>query len=211
VHNPSVNSTAGAGATATTNHVTDIPGLVNSDKALDLPRDLQGRESTKARVLVVEDNEFVREGIVKVVDGQTDLICCGQANSIASAPAAVAKCRPDLVLMDLRFKDGEAIGLMNTLSMGHSKPKILVLSQCDELLYAERALQAGARGYVMKVEAVDELLIAIRTVLRGRVYLSPAMSARLVKRVLKPGSKAGEEGSRSQNLVRTYESKVTDR
>jgi DNA-binding NarL/FixJ family response regulator len=63
----------------------------------------------------------------------------------------------------------------------------------------------------MKVEAVDELLIAIRTVLRGRVYLSPAMSARLVKRVLKPGSKAGEEGSRSQNLVRTYESKVTDR
>jgi DNA-binding NarL/FixJ family response regulator len=85
---------------------------------------------------------------------------------------------------------------MNLLSTGQSKPKILVLSQCDELLYAERALQAGARGYVMKVEAVDELLIAIRTVLRGRVYLSPAMSVRLVQRVLKPGSKAGHEGKK---------------
>jgi DNA-binding NarL/FixJ family response regulator len=196
VHNRSVNSIAGAGATATTNQVADVPGLANSEKELDLPGELQGRQSGKTRVLVVEDNEFVREGIVKVIDGQPDLTCCGQANSIASTPAAVATCKPDLVLMDLRFKDGEAIGLMNVLSMGQSKPKILVLSQCDELLYAERALQAGARGYVMKVEAVDELLIAIRTVLRGRVYLSPAMSARLVQRVLKPGSKAGNDDPR---------------
>jgi len=193
VQNRGVNSIAGAGATASTNQVADLPGLVNSAKELDLPGELQERKSTKARVLVVEDNEFVREGIVRVIDGQPDLTCCGQANSIASTPVAVAKCRPDLVLMDLRFKDGEAIGLMNKLAMGDSKPKILVLSQCDELLYAERALQAGARGYVMKVEAVDELLIAIRAVLRGRVYLSPAMSARLVQRVLKPGLKAGEE------------------
>jgi DNA-binding NarL/FixJ family response regulator len=190
VHNRRVNSIAGAGATASTNHVVSVPGLSNSDKVVDLTGNLQGRESTKARVLVAEDNEFVREGIVRVIDGQADLTCCGQANSIASTSAEVAKCKPDLLLMDLRFKDGEAIGLMNTLSIGQSKPKILVLSQCDELLYAERVLQAGARGYVMKVEAVDELLIAIRTVLRGRVYLSPAMSARLVQRVLKPGMKA---------------------
>jgi DNA-binding NarL/FixJ family response regulator len=197
VHNRSVNSIAGAGATAsTTVNQAEPPGLVNSEKELDLPAEVQVRESAKARVLVVEHNEFVREGIVRVIDGQPDLTCCGQANSIASTPAAVAKCKPDLVLMDLRFKDGEAIGLMNKLAMGEAKPKILVLSQCDELLYAERTLQAGARGYVMKVEAVDELLIAIRTVLRGRVYLSPAMSARLVQRVLKPGLKAGEEDTK---------------
>lgn len=193
MHNRRVNSIAGAGATASTNQVVAPPGLANSELDVDLTGKLQARESAKARVLVVEDNEFVREGIVRVIEGQPDLTCCGQANSIASTPAAVAKCKPDLVLMDLRFKDGEAIGLMNTLSIGQSKPKILVLSQCDELLYAERALQAGARGYVMKVEAVDELLIAIRTVLRGRVYLSPAMSARLVQRVLKPGMKAEEK------------------
>lgn len=195
MHNRGVNSIAGAGATASTtvNQASGPPGLVNSDNELDLPGKVQARESTKARVLVVEHNEFVREGIVRVIDGQPDLACCGEADSIASTPAAVSRCKPDLVLMDLRFKDGEAIGLMNKLAMGEAKPKILVLSQCDELLYAERTLQAGARGYVMKVEAVDELLIAIRTVLRGRVYLSPAMSARLVQRVLKPGLKAGEE------------------
>jgi DNA-binding NarL/FixJ family response regulator len=189
---------------ASTKQAVDAVGLANSERGLDLPRELEVREMPKARVLVVEDNQFVREGIVRMIDGQADLTCCGEADSIASIPAAVATCQPDLVLMDLRFKDGEAIGMMNTLAMGQAKPKILVLSQCDELLYAERALQAGARGYVMKVEAVDELLIAIRTVLRGRVYLSPAMSARLVQRVLKPGLRAKEEGARNGSQTETF-------
>lgn len=140
----------------------------------------------KARILIIEDNSFVRESLADLIDGQPDLSCCGEADSIASAPAAVKKCKPDLVLTDLRFKDGEAFELINALTLGEFKPAILVLSQCDEVLYAERALQAGARGYVMKLEAAEELLNAIRTVLRGRVYLSPAMSARLVQRVLKP-------------------------
>jgi DNA-binding NarL/FixJ family response regulator len=192
-----VNSIAGVGATATTHQFGDASGLANSGKKLDLPRELELHEMPKARVLVVEDNQFVREEIVRMIDSQADLACCGQADSMASIPAAVASCHPDLVLMDLRFRDGEAIGLMNTLAMGQAKPKILVLSQCDELLYAERVLQAGAKGYVMKVEAVDELLVAIRTVLRGKVYLSSAMSARLVQRVLKPGLRAKEQGIRN--------------
>jgi DNA-binding NarL/FixJ family response regulator len=146
---------------------------------------------------VVEDNSFVREGIVGLIDGQPDLWCCGEADSIASAPDAVTKCKPDLVLTDLRFKDGEAFELMNSLALGNSRPAILVLSQCDEIIYAERALQAGAKGYVMKVEAANELLNAIRMVLRGKVYLSPAMSARLVQRVLKPGLKAEEQDIRN--------------
>jgi len=139
----------------------------------------------------------VREGIVSLIDGQPDLWCCGEADSIASAPDAVTKCKPDLVLTDLRFRDGEAFELMNSLALGHSRPAILVLSQCDEVIYAERALQAGAKGYVMKVEAAEELLNAIRMVLRGKVYLSPAMSARLVQRVLKPGLK-GEQDKQSR-------------
>jgi len=187
-----VNSIAGAGATVSTNQVADA---VISQKEMDLQGELQVQGAGKARILVVEDNEFVREGIVRLIDGAPDLVCCGEADRVASIPGAMAKCSPDLVLMDLRFRDGEAIGLMNSLALGQSKPKILVLSQCDEILYAERALQAGARGYIMKAEAVDELLSAIRTVLRGRVYLSPAMSARLVQRVLKPGLNAAENRS----------------
>jgi DNA-binding NarL/FixJ family response regulator len=177
------------------NEVVDPGRLRLSEKDSDLPKELPIHEAPKARILVVEDNAFVREGIVSVIDGQRDLMCCGEADSMASTPAAIAKSKPDLVLMDLRFKDGDAFGMINMLALGQTKPAILVLSQCDEVLYAERALQAGARGYVMKVEAVEELLSAIRTVLRGRVYLSPAMSARLVQRVLKPGLRSTEKWS----------------
>jgi DNA-binding NarL/FixJ family response regulator len=169
------------------------------EQPIDLPAKLQISDPPKARILVVDNNAFVREGLICLLDGQPDLFCCGEADSIASASAIVTKCKPDLVLTDLRFKDGEAFELINSLALGPSKPAILVLSQCDETLFAERALQAGARGYVMKGEAVNELLGAIRTVLRGRVYLSPNMSARLVQRVLKPGLRSAdtEKWSRS--------------
>ena len=161
---------------------------------------LQKKPSSRARILIVEDNSFVRESLVGLIDGQPDLICCGEADSIASTPVAVEKCKPDVVLTDLRFKDGEAFELINFLALGVSRPAILVLSQLDEVLYAERALQVGARGYLMKAEAANELLIALRTVLRGRVYLSPAMSVRLVQRVLKPGLKTEEAGNWSRTL-----------
>lgn len=160
---------------------------------------VDAKVSPKARIFVAEDNAFVREGIVSLIDGQPDLWCCGESDSIASTPAAVTKCKPDLLLTGLRFKDGEAFELINALTLGRSRPAILVLSQCDELLYAERALQAGAKGYVMKVEAADELLNAIRAVLCGKVYLSPAMSARLVQRVLKPGLKTTDHDGRKRS------------
>jgi DNA-binding NarL/FixJ family response regulator len=174
------------------NPLSVSPGLANSEKNGDVAGKLQNDVAAKARVLVVEDNAFVREGVMRMIDGQPDLICCAQADSVASTPGVMTKCKPDLVLMDLRFKDGEAFGLISTLALGPSKPAIIVLTQYDEVLFAERALQAGARGYVMKADAAEELLVAIRTVLRGRVYLSPAMSARLVQRVLKPGLKETE-------------------
>ena len=95
-------------------------------------------------------------------------------------PPAVAEQKPHLVLLDLRLRDGEAFDLMNALRLQFPKVAILVLSQCDEALYAERSLQAGARGYLMKQEATEELLGAIRTVVDGGVYLSRAMAARLL-------------------------------
>jgi DNA-binding NarL/FixJ family response regulator len=174
------------------NPVAVSSGLANSEINREAAEKLQNQEVSKARVLVVEHNAFVREEVMRMIDGQPDLRCCGEADSIASTPAVLANCKPDVVLMDLRFKDGEAFGLISTLALGPSKPAIIVLTQYDEVLFAERALQVGARGYVMKADAAEELLVAIRTVLRGRVYLSPAMSARLVQRVLKPGLRETE-------------------
>jgi DNA-binding NarL/FixJ family response regulator len=198
-----VNPIAGAGATASNcvNPVAVPLGLARSEKKREAAGEAQNQEAAKARVLVVEDNAFVREEVMRMIDGQRDLRCCGQAESIASTPAVVAQCKPDLVLMDLRFKDGEAFGLISALALGQSKPAIIVLTQYDEVLYAERALQAGAKGYLMKAEAAEELLVAIRTVLRGRVYLSPAMSARLVQRVLKPGLRETEHEKRNNKIL----------
>ena len=104
----------------------------------------------KARILVVDDDHFMREGLVRLINRQPDLFCCGQADSIAATPLATASQRPDLVLLDLQLKDGESLELINSLKAQFSKTSVLVLSQGDELLFAEKALRAGARGYVMK-------------------------------------------------------------
>ncbi len=138
--------------------------------------------SHKARILVVEDNPFVSEGLIRLINRQPDLLCCGRTSSIAATEVAVAIQRPDLTLLDLKLTDGEAWGLIGSLSAQFPEMLILVLSQSDERLFAEKALHAGARGYVMKQEA-GEILAAIRAVLLGRVYVSRDMAGRLPQKL----------------------------
>ena len=107
---------------------------------------------------------------------------CGEAGSIAETPSAVAAQRPDVVLLDLKLEDGEAFGLIDSLRRQFPKLPVLVLSHHDEKVYAERVLQAGARGYVMKEAATEHLLSALGTVLDGKIYLSPAMATRLLQK-----------------------------
>jgi DNA-binding NarL/FixJ family response regulator len=139
------------------------------------------------RVLVVEDDPFVRGGIVSLINGQADLTCCGETGSIAATPLAVATQKPNLVLLDLKLEDGLAFDLINSLRRQFPKLPILVLSQYDEQFFAEGVLQAGARGYVMKEAATEHLLSALRMVLDGKIYLSPAMTARLIQTASPPG------------------------
>ncbi len=137
----------------------------------------------KSSILIVEDNQFVREGLVRLINRQPDLICCGETDTIAATSLAVATQRPDLVLLDLRLKDGESLGMINSLKEQFPDTAVLVLSQGDELLFAEKALRAGARGYVMKQESVEEILVAIRAVLLGRIYASRNMAGRLLQKL----------------------------
>ena len=146
---------------------------------LDVHSALTVTPEQKARVLVVEDNLFVRAGVVKLLNRQSDLACCGEADSIASTPSAMVETKPNLLLLDLQLKDGEALGLIKMLKSQRPAVPILVLSQADEGLYAERALRAGADGFIMKQEAAGELLGAIRAVLLGKIYVSRAMAQRL--------------------------------
>jgi DNA-binding NarL/FixJ family response regulator len=140
------------------------------------------------RVLVVDDHPFLREGLRGWLNRQQDIACCGEADSALTARAAVKELQPDIVLLDLRLPDCDGLDLTRELCSFHPGLRILVVSQQDELTYAHRALKAGARGYVMKAEATDTVLTAIRTVMRGGVHISPSVSGALLRQLFPQSS-----------------------
>src|SRR6476660_3621459 len=135
---------------------------------------------TQARILVVDDHPMVRDGLVRLISQHGDLACCGEAGSVSEALTAVAAQKPDLVILDLRLKGGDGLDLIKTLLAQWPELRILILSQYEAPLYAERALRAGALGYVVKQQTSDEILAAIRTVLAGEVHLTRGMAALLL-------------------------------
>jgi len=143
------------------------------------------RKQPKSRVLIVEDHPVVCAGLMQLVNSQPDLACVGAADNIADARRLVEECEPHLTMLDLRLKGGDALDFIKTLRVEHPEVKVLVLSQYDELLFAERALRAGASGYIMKENATDELLRAIRKVLAGELYYSERVAAAVVQRTLR--------------------------
>lgn len=150
----------------------------------------------KSRVVVVEDHPVLRDGLKQLIDSQADLTCSGVADNTSDAKRLAEEGQADLMILDLRLKAGDALDFIKTLRTEYSKLKVLVLSQYDELLFAERALRAGASGYIMKENAADEILRAVRKVLAGDLYLSERVAAVIVQRSLreKPeGSRAGVE------------------
>lgn len=138
----------------------------------------------RKRVLVADDHPIVRDGLVQLINQQADLMCCGQAATQTEVFAAITSHRPELLVLDLRLKDGDGLELIKSLKSQHPDLPILVLSQFDEELYAERALRAGAFGYVMKEQASKEVVDAMRTVLAGRLYVTQAMTARLLQKAI---------------------------
>jgi DNA-binding NarL/FixJ family response regulator len=133
---------------------------------------------TKSRIFIVDDHPIVRKGIVNMLG--RDFVVCGEAESVEDALKLIAKLKPDLVIVDLSLKGAGGLELLKDLQIRHPNIPTLVMSMHDETLFAERVLRAGARGYVMKAEAVNELDRAVRRVLAGNVYLSPAMSDRVL-------------------------------
>jgi DNA-binding NarL/FixJ family response regulator len=148
----------------------------------------------RARVLVVDDHPLVREGLAELINRQEDLVCCGQAGSALEAQVAVAEQQPDLVLLDLRLGHADGLELIRLLRNQSAGLRILAVSQLDQAQYAERALRAGARGYVMKEQATGELLSAVRAVLAGEIYLTRGTAALLLHRLVGAPPKAGRAG-----------------
>lgn len=137
---------------------------------------------TRNRILVVEDHPLVREGVIRLLQQQPDLEPCGGIDAISKVQPAVKSTNPDLMLLDMRLIDGDVLPHIPAIRQAFATLRILVLSQFDETLYAERALQAGANGYIMKEQASQEVLHAIRAVLAGKTYVSRKLAVRLANR-----------------------------
>lgn len=150
--------------------------------------------ATPRRVFVVDDHPLIREGLAAQLANQPNMVLCGEAEDVAEAIARTAEAEPDLVIVDISLKNGNGIDLVKRLKAKDPSLVILVWSMHPENLYAERALRAGARGYVSKSKSANEIMEAVQTVLDGKTYLSPEMSEKLLGRVI-GGQKAIEASS----------------
>src|SRR5579885_3304216 len=155
----------------------------------------------RIRVLVVDDHPLVRHGISLLINRQSDLQCCDcEVSTAAGVIPAVEQHKPDLVLLDLNLKDGSALPVIRPLKVRFPAVIVLVLSQFDEMLCAEEALHAGAAGYVLKEEATQEILAAIRAVLHREIYLSHKMASAFLNQLV--GAKAPPLAAGAEHLSR---------
>ncbi len=134
------------------------------------------------RIYIVEDHPVMRRGYAALLEQEQDLYLCGETGSAEDARQQIPGVQPDLVVLDLSLKGGSGLDLIKHLHAEHTDLPVLVVSVHDEMLYAERVLQAGARGYLMKSEAHPEVIHAIRRILDGGIYLSQQLSTKLLLR-----------------------------
>jgi DNA-binding NarL/FixJ family response regulator len=153
------------------------------------------------RILLIDDHPIMRHGLAQLIQAESDLQVCGEAGNGAEGIRMIGAKKPDLVILDLTLPDKHGLELIKDIQALHPNTLILVLSMHDEALYAERALRAGARGYVMKETAAENLIKASRRVLGGSIYLSEQMAGVMLELVT---------GHRSKQTASPLE-RLTDR
>jgi DNA-binding NarL/FixJ family response regulator len=158
------------------------------------------KKKPKSRIMLVDDHPLLRHGIAELVNGEANLEVCGEAGNMQDAFTLAGKLEPDLVIIDVSLDGNNGIELMKNLSTRYSSMPLLAYSMHDESIYAERALRAGAKGYVMKQASADVLLGAIQQVLSGKMYLSKQMSEHLLGKLVGAGTSAAPVGSPIEKL-----------
>jgi DNA-binding NarL/FixJ family response regulator len=136
---------------------------------------------SKHTVFVIDDHPIVREGLTQLINREPDLTVCGTAEDIYEALKAMQTLKPDIALADISLKGADGIELIKNLKILMPALPVLVLSIHDESIYAPRALRAGARGFIMKQEATENVLLALRRVLSGEIYLSKRMANKMLQ------------------------------
>ncbi|MFP4500313.1 MAG: response regulator [Candidatus Hydrogenedentota bacterium] len=140
-------------------------------------------EGNQAQILIVDSHPLSQSGLRHIIAEAPGLHVCGATGAMEEAVALVAKCRPDLVLLELELRRGSGISFMKSLLVPSPGLKVLVTSRRDERLYAERSIRAGAMGYISKDAATEELVAAMRRVLAGKVYVSGRVADHLLQQV----------------------------
>ena len=150
----------------------------------------QKKQQDKTRILLVDDHPIVQQGLAKLINKESDLTVCGQAEDAPQALKAVKSFEPDMAIVDISLGDTSGLELIKDIRLQSPHLPILALSMHDETLYGERALRAGANGYIMKREAIKKIILAIHHVLDGQIYLSDKMSARMLRKLAGAKTKA---------------------
>jgi len=145
------------------------------------PKQQKPESKSKARILLVDDHAVVRFGIAQLINRQNDLQVCGEEEDASRALSAITNLKPDLVIADISLKDSSGLELMRNIKAQYPGLPVLVVSIHDESVYAEIAFRAGALGYLMKQEALEKILTAIRRVLSGAIYVSDVLAAKMLK------------------------------
>ena len=138
----------------------------------------------KIRILIVDDHPIVRQGLAELVNHEDDFAVCGQAEDYHEALRAIGQLNPNMAVVDISLKETSGLELIKDIHSQHPDLPVLALSMHDETLYAERALRAGAMGYIMKQEATENVIAAIRKILGGEIYVSDRMASRMVRKLV---------------------------
>ena len=139
---------------------------------------------TKKKVLVVDDHPLIRQGLAMLINQQQDLEVCGEAEDAHAALRKLTETQPDILILDISLKGPDGLELLKTIRSTYPDLPVLVLSMHDENIYAERVLRCRANGYIMKQEATEKVLVALRRILDGEVYLSDIMSKKMLQQYI---------------------------
>lgn len=165
-----------------------------------------GTQPAKAKIFLVDDHPIVRQGLGLLINRELDLVVCGEADGAPAALQGIASLQPDLMVIDVSLDGPDGIELLKTIRVKDPILPVLILSMHEESTYAERSLRAGANGYIMKQEATERVLVAIRRILDGKVYLSERLTNRMLEQFVHGAgtSKSDPLGTLSDRELEVY-------
>src|SRR6202050_10079 len=161
-------------------------------------------ETAKRTVFVVDDHPIVREGLTLLIDREADLAVCGVAEEMHSALRTIEALKPDLLIVDISLTGPDGLDLLKIVRAQNPSLPVLILSMHDEAIYAERALRAGANGYIMKQEATERVLVALRRILSGEIYVSDKIANSMLQHYVR-GANPSEHSSIAELTDRELE------